>query len=96
MTIKSDSKLIRLQGNCGSEDVEALLAALSDGGRSVDMWEVDHLHAAVLQLLLAFRPSLIGSPRDTFVRAWLIPNLHSDRDDRPLETSRPAGSSEHQ
>jgi hypothetical protein len=96
MTIRFDSKIIRLQGNCGSEDTEALLAALSDGGRSVDMSEVDHLHAAVLQVLLAFRPSLLGSPRDTFVRTWLIPSLNSDGDDRPLKTSNLARSSEHQ
>ena len=96
MTITFDDKIIRLQGNCGSEDVEALLEALSGGDRSVDMSEVDHVHAAVLQVLLAFGPRLLGSPRDTFVRTWLIPVLTSDADDRPLKTSDSAGSSEHQ
>jgi hypothetical protein len=96
MTIKFDNKIICLEGNCGAEDVEALLAALADGHRSVDMSEVDHLHAAVLQVLLAFGPRLLGSPRDTFVRTWLIPILNSDGDDRPLKTSNSAGSSEHQ
>jgi hypothetical protein len=94
MTIKCDSKIICLEGNCGAEDVEALLAAVSDGDRSVDMSEVDHLHAAVLQVLLAFGPRLLASPRDTFVRTWLIPILSSDGDDRPLKTSNLAGSSE--
>jgi hypothetical protein len=95
MTIKFDNKIIRLQGNCGSEDVEALLAALSADDRRVDMSEVDHLHAAVLQVLLAFTPRLLGSPRDTFVRTWLIPVLNSEADDRPLKTSDSAGSTEH-
>ena len=96
MTIKFDNKIIRLRGDCGSEDVEALLAALSADDRSIDMSEVDHMHAAVLQVLLAFGPRLLGSPRDTFVRTWLIPVLNSDAHDRPCKTSDSAGSSEHQ
>ena len=96
MTINFDNKIVRLRGNCGSDDVEALLAAVSADDLSVDMSEVDHLHAAVLQVLLAFGPRLIGSPRDTFVRTWLIPILKSDTADRPLTTSDSAGSSEHQ
>jgi len=94
MTIIMDNGVVRLQGQCGLEDVEALLAAVSTGTGNVDISEVDHLHAAIFQILLAFRPALLGSPRDTFVRTWLIPVLSLRDASKPFDTPPSAGSSE--
>jgi hypothetical protein len=94
MTVVMDNGVVRLQGQCGTEDVEMLLAALSSGTPSVDISEVDHLHGAILQVLLTFRPALLGSPRDTFVRTWLIPGLRLRDGGEPLDTPPSARSSE--
>jgi hypothetical protein len=72
MTVAVQQDCVVLTGNCGTDDVEPLLAALTDGGHTtVDLTDTEHLHTAVLQVLLAFRPNAVGSPGDTFVRSWL-------------------------
>jgi hypothetical protein len=76
MSITLQDGVIVMSGDCGVEDVEALVNALEQSGlNSVDLTEVLHLHGAVLQILLSFKPSILGSPRDSFVRTWLIPIL---------------------
>ena len=76
MTVLIEKDRIWLQGNCGVDDVEPLMNGLRDGGSAmVDLSEVNQLHTAILQVLLAFRPSISGTPRDTFIRTWLIPVL---------------------
>jgi hypothetical protein len=69
-----------LEGNCGAEDVEPLITALDTStSKTVDFSNADHVHGAVLQTLLAFTPAVFGSPRDSFVRTWLIPVLKEAR-----------------
>lgn len=80
MSVSVVEGVIWLQGSCGAEDVEALLAAFEkSGSNAVDFSTADHLHGAVLQTLLAFTPAVLGSPRDSFVRTWLIPVLEEAR-----------------
>ncbi len=76
MSVTLDGERIRLSGACRVEDAETLLALLqADRGRTVDLAEVTHLHAAIVQLLLAFRPTLSGASADPFVATWLDPVL---------------------
>ena len=77
MSVGLDGDRIRLVGPCRVEDAEPLLVLLqSDRNRPVDVAEATHMHAAVLQVLLAFRPPLVGSPQDAFIERWLMPLLH--------------------
>jgi hypothetical protein len=79
MTVVVETDRILLQGDCGSADAEPLMAALREmGDLPVDLSAAEHLHTAILQILLAFRPVIAGSPRDTFTRTWLIPNLAAE------------------
>ena len=79
MTVVIEKDRILIQGICGADDVEVLMSALRAHGSSiVDLSEADHLHTAILQVLLAFRPSITGTPRDTFIRTWLIPILAAE------------------
>lgn len=81
---------IQLQGFCGAEDVEPLIAALEkSASKSVDFTNTDHLHGAVLQTLLAFTPAVLGSSRDSFVRTWLIPVLQEARRASELANGSP-------
>ena len=68
--ILTDDRTVRLEGICTIEDAEALLRRLSDDpDAEVDWSECNQAHAAVIQVLLAARPRMIGAPRDAFLRA---------------------------
>ena len=75
MSVVLEGETICLRGECGVEDAEPLLALLQGGGRAVDLGGAGPLHAAVFQLLLAFRPPLAAPPADPFAATWLMPLL---------------------
>ena len=73
MTVKAEgSGTILLEGDCPVEDAEILLNAfLASPGRPVDWRGCQRLHTAVLQVVLASRPSLIGPCGDPLVAQWI-------------------------
>lgn len=76
MSATVDGEIIRLSGACRVEDAETVLSLILSGrDRAVDVSAVTHLHAAVLQVLLAYRPRLVGAPADRFVQNCLPPLL---------------------
>jgi hypothetical protein len=76
MSVRLDAEIIRLSGPCGAADAEPLATLLqAKPGRAVDLADAGHLHAAVVQALLAFRPPIAAAAGDPFTRAWLIPLL---------------------
>lgn len=91
MSVIVEGEVIKLCGICGADDVEPLIAALNENGpKAVDFSHADHLHGAVLQTLLTFAPSVLGSPRDSFVRTWLIPVLQDARRTSALASDEPS------
>ncbi|WP_243369615.1 hypothetical protein [Microvirga solisilvae] len=80
MSVRLEGPIIILEGVCRVEDAEPLLRWLqADPGRTVDLSGADHLHASVLQVLMALRPALKGSPRDPFIRDWVVSALADPR-----------------
>ena len=76
MSVRLEGDIIRLEGACGVEEAERFLVLLQETpGRSVDLAGVDNLHTALVQIIMALRPQLIGECGDVFVREWVIPNL---------------------
>jgi anti-anti-sigma regulatory factor len=76
MSVRRDGNVIVLEGACRVEDAEPLLGWLqADRGLTVDLTEAEHLHTAVLQVLMALRPALRGTAGDAFIREWLTPAL---------------------
>lgn len=76
MSVRLDGNVIVLEGACRVEDAEPLLGWLqADRGRVVDLTEAEHLHAAVLQVLMALRPALSGAGKNSFMRDWITPAL---------------------
>ncbi|MGF9758911.1 hypothetical protein AAII07_27295 [Microvirga sp. 0TCS3.31] len=74
MSARLDGNVIVLEGACRVEDAEPLLGWLqADRGLIVDLTGAEHLHTAVLQVLIAMRPVLKGTARDAFIREWLTP-----------------------
>ena len=70
--------VIVLEGACPSEDAEILLQHLtSTPSSSVDISLCESAHTAVIQVLLAFNPRLIGIPPDNSLWRWVYPSLQA-------------------
>lgn len=76
MSVGRDGGVIRLAGDAPVEDAEPLAALLAAApGIAVDWSQAGRLHTAVVQVLLAFAPKMLGEPADAFSRRWLAPLL---------------------
>ncbi|PXW98006.1 hypothetical protein C7444_10397 [Sphaerotilus hippei] len=63
-----------LEGQVGAEDAETLQHWLQAHARpAVNLAKCEHLHAAVLQVLLALRPRLVKPPADPWLALALQP-----------------------
>ncbi|WP_025322986.1 hypothetical protein [Deferrisoma camini] len=61
-----------LEGVCAVEDAEGLLAWLQSHPRGkVNLKRVEHLHTAVLQVLMAASPAISAWPEDPDLAQWL-------------------------
>ncbi|HEY6514565.1 MAG TPA: hypothetical protein VIY50_00360 [Steroidobacteraceae bacterium] len=67
---------IELVGACPSEDAEVLLRLLlADPGTTVDWRDCRDAHTAVVQVLMAVRPRLLGPPADARLKDWVAPAI---------------------
>lgn len=70
---RDDNGKVVLEGNCPVEDAEPLLQLLqSTPGASCDLTRCNHLHTAVVQVILAAQPALIGPSADPWVERWIV------------------------
>lgn len=68
---------IELNGVCGSEEAETLLQfLLTSSGAQIDWRTCTHAHSAIIQILLAVRPALLGPPASDFLRIHVAPALN--------------------
>lgn len=79
MTVEArEGAVIELSGVCGVDDAEALQRALLAAPDSTVKWDTcEHLHTAVLQVLLATKPRIGGAPSNPFLREHVAPLLRS-------------------
>lgn len=76
MSVLLEAGKINLNDNCPVEDAERLLILLQNQPDCpVDISEATNLHAAVLQVLMAFRRETFGASRDSFLQKWIVPAL---------------------
>ena len=76
MSVRLDGDIIRLEGRCHVEDAEPFLLLLqAESSRRLDLSQAESIHTAIIQILLAWAPQLIGDCGDYFVRDWVIPLL---------------------
>lgn len=76
MTVVLEADMIRLRRDCPVGDAEALVALLQDvPGRVVDLTGAGTLHTAVVQVLLALQPQVLGPAGNPFVDRWIAPLL---------------------
>ena len=74
MSVEIEGRIVRLKGRCEAADAELLLSVLTEGADKVDLTDCEHLHAAMLQLLLASAIEVTGTPSG-FIAQWLLPLL---------------------
>jgi ribosome maturation factor RimP len=68
------------KGVCTVEEAESLLQWLQDQQRAkVTLKECTHLHAAILQVLMAAKVMVTLPPDDPDLAQWLIPALKNGR-----------------
>jgi hypothetical protein len=76
MSVRVDAGRIHLEGDCPVEDAEALSAALAAASQPcVELSLCRHLHGAVVQAMLVFRPEITGIPMNGFTAAMVLPAL---------------------
>lgn len=73
MTVRRrEDGTIVLDGNCSVEDAEPLLQMLlATPAARVDWTLCEHLHTAVVQVILAARPALVGPCGDRWIAQWI-------------------------
>ena len=73
MTVRRhDNGTILLEGDCTVEDAESLLQLLqATPAAPVDWTQSRDVHTAVLQVILASRPTLLGRCGDPWVAEWI-------------------------
>ncbi|MDB5642703.1 MAG: hypothetical protein JWN07_2020 [Hyphomicrobiales bacterium] len=65
MSVELDGDFIFLKGACTADDAEMLASLLvQQRSRCIDLEKCISLHGAVLQVLIAFRPSVGKTPKD--------------------------------
>ncbi len=73
MTVRRNGTTVHLEGRCHVEDAEPLLRHLLELEVAlVDLSSAEHLHTAVLQVLMASRPKIVGGDPSSFACRWLI------------------------
>jgi hypothetical protein len=76
MSVEVMGNIIRIVGNAPVSDAEPVLAALLDDPlRTIDLTNAAHLHSAVIQILLAVRPRITGTPSYPFFTSYVLPQL---------------------
>jgi hypothetical protein len=76
MSIEITENVIRIVGNAPVGDAEPLLAAiLEEPVRPVDLNQAAHLHSAIIQILLALQPVIVGTPSFPFFGNAVLPLL---------------------
>jgi hypothetical protein len=69
---RNEAGNVVLEGRCPVEDAEPLLQLLqSTPGVPCDWTGCNHLHTAVVQVVLASRPPLVGPCGDHWVEQWI-------------------------
>lgn len=67
-----------LSETCVIEEADSLLAWIKEHpGGVVDMERCNHMHAAILQVLLAARPTFGSPPEDAFLKEHVWPLLRN-------------------
>ena len=73
MSVTLRDEVIHLSGPCGVENAEPLVALLlEDRERSVNMRNCTEIHTAVIQVILAFQPTIVVPASDPVIYGLVL------------------------
>ena len=73
MTIQIDTGVATLSGRCGADDAEPLLLALQDDpDLVVDLATATRLHTAIVQILVAAKPTVRGLEAHPVLQEFIL------------------------
>lgn len=82
MTYKAMKRRIQLIGHVGIDEADGVLQWFRERNRAeVDLAKCQHLHSAILQILIAANPRIVAMPLDTDLRDWLNNSLNRNSED---------------
>lgn len=68
MPVESNDQILILTGVCTVEEAEAVLEwIIEHPGGELDLTQAEHIHTAILQVLLAAAKSRVRPPQDSFL-----------------------------
>ena len=89
MTIGRDGDTVLLEDVCAVDDAETLMGHLQAGAARIDWSGCTHLHTACLQVMLAARVPIRGTPANPLLARWLGPLLDTGAATAVPETASP-------
>ncbi len=76
MPINYKKTVAVVDGNCEIEEAETLLEWLLENPKGkLNLKQLGHPHAAVLQVMIALQPAISAWPEDEAISVWLRPLL---------------------
>jgi hypothetical protein len=76
MPIRYEGDAIEMDGYCPIDDAEELMKFLEEHPTaSVSLERCQHMHSALLQLLLSYRVRVVGEAYTPFIWKWVVPLL---------------------
>lgn len=72
MSVKVNGNQIVLEGRCGVEEAETVLAALLASPDPLVILAAERIHSAIWQVLLAARAPLQGDPPNDFAGRFVV------------------------
>lgn len=77
MPIKFSGAVARFEGQCRLDEASALFEWLEQTpAAKIDLAECEHMHTAILQILMVAKPELLASPASRFLQQWLLAYIH--------------------
>ena len=79
MPVIPNETSVSLKEVCSVEEAETLLGWLHDNPEgTVDLKDCQHLHTAVLQVLMISKPEISTPPDDPYLREWILPAISGE------------------
>jgi len=73
MPIKFIDAVARFEGQCRLEEANLLFEWLEQNpGAKIDMADCEHIHTALMQILMVAKPEVLAPPAHQFLRQWLL------------------------
>lgn len=76
--IRYEGNTIHMDSFCAIDEAEGMVRFLEEhSSPRVELTQCQHMHTALLQLLLSYRVELAGEAYNPFISKWIVPLLQA-------------------